>query len=62
VDGWVCTSPNLPGIAWFSSDDVSRHLPVPIECTRVERPLTTGHREWATFWKLARLLEGLGFP
>jgi len=58
VNGWVCTSPNLPGIAWISSSDESRNLPVVIECVRTEKPLGSSDRAWASFWKIARLIEG----
>jgi hypothetical protein len=57
--GWVCTSPNLPGIAWLSGEDLTRNFPVVIECSRLEKPLGPSGRAWYSMWRLVRLLEGL---
>jgi hypothetical protein len=54
----VCTSPNLPGIFFASSSDISQTLPVIIECRRLETPVegSSEFRGWATFWRLLKLI------
>jgi hypothetical protein len=59
---WVCESEALPGVKWGSSSDVSRNLPVPIKCVRVEKPISGGPTSWATWWKIARMIEQLPIP
>jgi hypothetical protein len=56
----VCSSPNLPGIAWASSTDLSTDLPAVIRCERLDTPLPgfSNNRAWSTMWKLLRLIEG----
>jgi hypothetical protein len=57
----VCSSPNLPGIAWASSYDQSTDFPAVIRCEPLDTPLPgfSQFKSWATFWKLLRLIEGL---
>lgn len=57
----MCTSPNLPGIAWASSSDASRDFPGVIRCVKVETPLpfSGGDKSWLSFWRITRLIEGL---
>jgi hypothetical protein len=57
----VCESVVLPGIKWTSTEDMTRDFPEPIQCVRLEKPLGTSATTWATWWKLARLIEGLPF-
>jgi hypothetical protein len=52
----VCNSPNLPGIAFFSSSDLTRDFPVPIRCTRAEKPIGGSLQSWISFWKIIRLI------
>lgn len=52
----MCNSPNLPGIAFFSETDISQTLPVPITCTRMDKPIGSSWSSWAAFWKLLRLI------
>lgn len=60
--GWVCHSEALPGYVWVSSSDATGFLPG-WECRRIEGelPNSGGPTSWATMWKLARLIQGLGW-
>ena len=59
---WVCESETLPGIKWSSSYDMSRTFPEPISCRRLEKPFPIGGpTQYATWWKIARMIESLPF-
>jgi hypothetical protein len=49
----------MPGIKWSSSTDETGRFPG-LTCSRLETPLPgSSASSWATFWKLARLVEQL---
>lgn len=48
----------FPAIKFFSASDVSQTFPTPISCVRVDKHITSASwREWASWFKLAKLLE-----
>jgi len=57
---WVCQSVAVPGVLFSSTSDQTGFLPG-WYCERLETPLPVGGPSaWATWWKIARLIEGLG--
>jgi hypothetical protein len=62
ADGWICTLDTFPAIKFFSPTDQSQRLPTPITCVRVDKHITgASWREWASWFKLARILQSFPF-
>jgi hypothetical protein len=58
---WVCQSAQAPGILFSSSRDETGFLPGWV-CKKLETPLPEGGpTSYATWWKIARMIEGLPF-
>lgn len=54
---WICEYQQMPGIKWGSSSDQTGFLPG-LVCRRLEAPLPgSSLSSWATFRKLAQLIE-----
>ena len=47
----------FPAIKFFSPTDVSRGLPEPITCIRVDKPVDNSWSTWYAWLKIARYLE-----
>jgi hypothetical protein len=48
---------SFPAIKFFSATDQSQGGPFPVTCVRVDKHIASGWREWASWFKLAQLLE-----
>jgi hypothetical protein len=57
--GYVCSFASAPGIIFGSSTDETGTLPG-LTCSRLDSPLPgSSWTQFATFWKLVRLIEGI---
>lgn len=58
----MCTSDAIPAVKWFSSTDQTTDLPVPITCVRIDKSVNGGSwRDWASWYKLLKLIEEIPF-
>jgi len=59
--GYVCEWTQFPAVKWASSSDVTDSK-IGLACTKIEKPLPgSGPSAWATWWKIARLIENFPF-
>lgn len=57
----MCQEDAFPAIKWFSAVDASSSVP-PVTCVRVDKKVMgASWREWASWQKLARLVEQFPF-
>jgi hypothetical protein len=58
---WVCESAAAPGVLFSSTSDRTNFLPG-WTCKKLQAPLPSGGpTQWATWYKIARLIESLPF-
>jgi hypothetical protein len=52
----------FPAVKFFSSTDQTTDLPTPITCVRVDKHVNGGSwRDWASWYKLLKLIEEIPF-
>jgi hypothetical protein len=57
----VCNYQALPGLLFPSSTDQTNPS-IGLTCQKLDKPLPgTSWTTWSTFWKIAKLIEGLPF-